>query len=225
MSELGFLQLVALPVGLGLLGFVEPCSLGSTLLFLKFVEGKPATAKIVQTLLFAVTRAGFIGVLGAAAAIVGSAFVSYQTGAWVLLGIVYVLLGAALIANRAQWFARALGPRMSAFSGTRGSIALGVIFGLNIPACAAPLLAALLAMAAAAGASGAALSRGFASLALFGFALSLPLVAVVFFERARNFLDRAIRHASRYPRWAGFVLILLGVWSIRFGVLADISLQ
>ncbi len=102
MSEVGFLQLVALPVGLGLLGFVEPCSLGSTLLFLKFVEGKPAAAKIVQTLLFAVTRAGFIGVLGAAAAIVGSAFVSYQTGAWVLLGIVYVLLGAALMAAYCQ---------------------------------------------------------------------------------------------------------------------------
>jgi cytochrome c-type biogenesis protein len=93
--------------------------------------------------------------------------------------------------------------------------------GLGLP----PALVRQFSMAAATGGSGAALARGFVSLALFGLALSLPLVAVVFFEPARDFLDRTARHASRYPRWAGFVLIVLGVWSIRFGALADISLQ
>jgi cytochrome c-type biogenesis protein len=224
-SDFGFLQLVLLPLALGLLGFVEPCSLGTTVLFVKYLDAQSAPAKIAQTLFFALTRAGVIGALGAAAAVVGSAFVPYQKGAWIVLGIVYVILGAVLAADRAQWLARALGPPAAVLSGTRGSVALGVLFGLNIPACAAPLLAALLALAAATGASGATLTRGFVSLALFGLALSLPLVAVVFIARARRLLDSAVRHASRYPRWAGFILIVLGVWSIRFGWVADVGLQ
>jgi cytochrome c-type biogenesis protein len=53
------------------------------------------------------------------------------------------------------------------------------LLGLNIPPCAGPLLLALLRAAAAGGASGATLASGFASLGLFGLAMSLPLV----FER------------------------------------------
>lgn len=34
-------NLLVLPVGLELLGFIEPCSVGSSLLFVRFVEGKP----------------------------------------------------------------------------------------------------------------------------------------------------------------------------------------
>lgn len=225
MSDVGFLQLVALPLALGLVGFVEPCSLGTTLLFAKYLNDKAAPEKIAQTLLFALTRSGVIGALGGAAAVVGSAFVSYQKGAWIVLGTLYVLLGAALAAGRTPWLLRAVGPRRAALAGSRGSVLLGVLFGLNIPACAAPLLAALLGLAAATGTSGATLTRGFVSLALFGLALSLPLVAVVFVARARRLLDSAVRHASRYPRWAGLVLIVLGAWSIRFGWAVNVSLK
>ncbi len=35
-----FINLVLLPLALGLLGFIEPCSMGSNLLFIKYVEGK-----------------------------------------------------------------------------------------------------------------------------------------------------------------------------------------
>src|SRR3546814_10134522 len=54
-------DLVAVPAGLGLIGFVEPCSLGSSLVFVKYLEGKGATAKLLEVTLFAVTRAAFIG--------------------------------------------------------------------------------------------------------------------------------------------------------------------
>jgi hypothetical protein len=56
-------NLVVLPVGLGLLGFVEPCSIGSTLVFAKSLEGRSPTSKLAQVGVFAVTRAAFIGVL------------------------------------------------------------------------------------------------------------------------------------------------------------------
>lgn len=224
MNELSAFQLIVLPIALGLLGFIEPCSIGSTLLFVKFLEAKSGAAKLTQTLLFAVTRSTFIGALGMAAVLIGSAFTAYQKAAWIVLGLLYATLGVLLAAGRAGHLMVTLGPRIAQISGHKASAGLGVLFGLNIPACAAPLLAALLAMAAATGASGTALGAGFISLALFGLALSLPLVAVVFFPRARAALDTLARHATRYPKWAGALLIALGLWSIYFGFFAEIPL-
>jgi cytochrome c-type biogenesis protein len=104
----------------------------------------------------------------------------------------------------------------------RGSAGLGVLFGLNIPACAAPLLAALLAAAAATGASGATVTAGFTALAIFGFFLSAPLIVAVFSARARRLLDWLAHQAGRFPKWSGVVLIALGAWSIWFGLFVEV---
>ena len=48
MTGLALTRLVLLPVGLGLLGFVEPCSLGSILVFVKYLEGKDAARKLAR---------------------------------------------------------------------------------------------------------------------------------------------------------------------------------
>ena len=52
-----FTATLLLPIGLGLFGFVEPCSIGSTLLFMKLMEGKPAAVKVGQVATFASARA------------------------------------------------------------------------------------------------------------------------------------------------------------------------
>ena len=93
MTEFTLSSLVLLPVGLGLLGFVEPCSLGSTLIVVKQLEGKGAATKLAQVGIFAGTRALFIGLLGVVAVVLGAAFLGLQRGAWIALGVVYVLLG------------------------------------------------------------------------------------------------------------------------------------
>lgn len=221
MSEFGLFQLVVLPAALGLLGFVEPCSIGSTLLFVKYLEDKGAAAKVLETALFAAARAVFIGLLGVAAVAIGSGFVSFQKAAWIVLGALYALLGLMLLAGRASALMVAIGPEIAKLSGWRGSAGLGLLFGLNIPACAAPLLAALLGAAAATGASGATYAAGFTSLAVFGLALSAPLVAAVFFAWARRLLDSLAHQAGRFPLWTGVLLIALGAWSIRFGLYVD----
>ena len=82
----------------------------------------------------------------------------------------------------------------------RGSVALGLLFGLNIPACAAPLI-----------------------LTLFGAALSLPLVLAVFFAPARRALDALAALSRRVPRWTGMLLLALGLWSIWFALFASIQ--
>lgn len=223
-NELGLFHLFVLPAGLGLFGFIEPCSIGSSLLFVKYLEDQGAAEKIRQTALFAVTRAVFIGLLGVAAVAVGSGFVAFQKTAWIVLGVLYALLGVLLLAGRAGALMVAVGPGIAKLSGLHGSAGLGVLFGLNIPACAAPLLGALLGAAAATGASGATAMAGFTALSVFGFSLSAPLVAAVFSARARRLLDWLARQAGRFPKWTGMILIALGAWSIAFGLFVEVPL-
>ena len=206
--------LIVVPLGLGLLGFVEPCTVGSSLLFVKYLEGKDVSAKLVETTAFAVTRALFMGALGAVAALVGAAFLGAQRGFWILLGTLYVVLGACYLAKRQWLFMRMLGPKLGQARLAAGGAALGVLFGLNIPACAAPLLAAL----TAASIGTASVARGFVAMAIFGLALSLPLLLVVFWGRARDWLDRLAALADRVPVWTGIVFVGLGLWSIYFGL-------
>jgi len=211
-----------LPVGLGFVGFVEPCSIGSTLLFVKLMEAKPAAVKLAQTAVFTLSRAGFIGLMGAAAALIGAAFLALQKAGWLVLGLVYLAIGILYLTGRIGPLMRAIGPRLAGIGDLRASAALGLLFGLNIPACAAPLLLALLA-AAAAGATTSGAAGGFASLALFGLALSLPLVVAVLFKRAQSALDWLAGLTGRMPRWTGLLMIVLGLWSAWFGLFVTIK--
>jgi cytochrome c-type biogenesis protein len=218
--EFTFAKLVLLPVGLGLLGFIEPCSIGSTLIVVKQLEGKSAADKLVQITVFAATRAVFIGLLGVLAVLTGTAFLGFQRGAWLALGLIYASLGILYLSNGIGPFMVSLGPSLA---DRRGSAALGILFGLNIPACAAPLLFALLAQAAAGGAAGATMAKGFVSLALFGLALSLPLVVAVLFASARRALDWLVGLSRRLPFWTGLLLLALGAWSMWFGLFVEIQ--
>lgn len=222
MTEVALLNLLVLPVGLGLLGFVEPCSIGSSLLFIRYLEGKPPAARTAQVTAFALTRAAFMGLLGLAAALIGAAFIGAQKGAWIVLGMVYILIGVLYASGQLGVLMRPIGPSLTRLSGAQGSAALGLVFGLNIPACAAPLIFALLGSAAAGGAD-AAPARGFVSLAVFGLALSAPLVAAVAWAPARRLLDRLTAFSRRVPVLTGLVLVALGLWSVAFGLFVNLE--
>ena len=216
-------ETILLPIGLGLLGFVEPCSIGATLVMVKVLEGQSAARQLAHMGLFAVTRAGFIGLAGALAAGLGTAFLGFQRAGWLLLGIVYAGLGVLFLAGMAGRLMVAVGPGLRRVGAARGSALLGVLLGLNIPACAAPLIFALLGASAAAGAAGGSALGGFASLALFGLALSLPLILAVLFAPTRRAIDRVARCTTQAPVWTGLVLIALGLWSIGFALFATIK--
>lgn len=223
MGESGLFSVVVLPIFLGLFGFIEPCSIGSTLVVLKQMQGRTARAEITQTAIFAITRAVFIGLLGLLAVVLGAAFLGLQKAAWLILGIVYIALGMLYLTGSAGLLMRTFGPRLTRLHTTHGSVALGLLFGLNVPACAAPLIFALLGSAAADGATGATLVSGFIALALFGLALSLPLVLAVFFAPARRMLDALAALSGRIPRWTGAVFVALGAWSVWFALFVSIQ--
>ncbi len=211
-----------LPVGLGLLGFVEPCSIGTTLLFIKLMEDKPATTRIGQVMAFAASRAIFTGLLGVTAALIGRSFLDFQKTGWIVMGLVYGGIGFLYLTGRAGWLMRRIGPAIGDMGSMRSSIAFGVVFGVSIPACAGPLLLALLATTAS-GVTGGSFIFGFVSLALFGLALSLPLVVAVLFAGARRAMDWLAALSGKMPLWTGVVLIGLGAWSIWFGLFVAIA--
>lgn len=223
-TDPGLVGTVALPLGLGLFGFVEPCSIGTTLLFVKTLEGRPGSAKLSQVGVFMGVRAFFMGALGVAAAALGGVFLGFQKAAWIGFGALYAILGILYLTGRSGSIARSLGPGLTRLSSVNGAAALGTLFALNIPACAGPLLLALLGMAAAGGsATDPTLARGFASLALFGLALSLPILLATLFPRAQLVLDRLAALSRRAPLWTGAVLLALGAWSIWFGLFVSVT--
>lgn len=157
-----------LPLGLGLLGFIEPCSVGPSLLFVRYTEANTAKTKATQVFVFTLVRAIFIGLLGVLAAIIGKAFLDLQKAGWVLLGALYILLGIIHLAGKSSSVMRSIGPSLGRLSTTKGAAILVGLFGLNIPACTAPLLAALLGSVAVTGA--ARFGEAFLMMSIFGLA-------------------------------------------------------
>ena len=201
--------LLALAVGLGLLGFVEPCSIGANMVFLGHLREKGRGERLRETAKFALVRSVVLGLFGLGIAILGASVFAAQKGFWLLLGLLYLALGVAVILNaRFRWglFWRISLRRLLPERGGR-SLGLGLLFGLNLPACAYPLMLALLGPGAASGPL-----LGFAALFLFGLALSLPLVPLAFSERTAKLFGRLSSLGGATPYVIGAVFLLLAAY-------------
>ncbi|MDQ3362931.1 MAG: hypothetical protein M3534_14955 [Actinomycetota bacterium] len=203
------LYLLALAVGLGLLGFVEPCSIGANMVFLGHLREKDKGTRLRETAKFALSRSVVLGLFGLGIAFLGSSVFAAQKGFWLLLGLLYLALGVAVILNaRFRWglFGRVSLRRLLPEREDR-SLGLGLLFGLNLPACAYPLMLALLGPGAASGPL-----LGFATLFVFGLALSLPLVPLAFSERTAKRFGRLTRLGGATPYVIGVVFLLLAAY-------------
>jgi cytochrome c-type biogenesis protein len=205
-SELSFL---ALAFGLGLLGFIEPCSLGANGIFLGYLREKDKGTRILETAKFTLSRSVVLGLFGLGIAFLGSFVFSAQKGFWLLLGLLYLALGVVIILNaRFRWglFGRiSLGRLLPAHRDR--SLGLGLLFGLNLPACAYPLMVALLGRSATSGAA-----WGFTALFVFGLALSLPLVPLALSERTAKLFGHLTRLSGAAPYVIGIMLALLAAY-------------
>lgn len=204
-----FYQLTVIPIAFGLLGFVEPCSVGANIIFLGYLQARQRD-KLLEAVRFTITRALFLGVIGMTAGIIGrplrTGTFSYSLG----LGILYVALGIFAL----WWGYRGSGMRsldLGRYLPRQGAIPLGVIFGLSAPACSLPLLVALIGLGALKGAW-----AGFFTLFLFGLALSAPLLWIARAPKADEILRRLGRSAFKVPYLPGLVLIVVGIVSVLF---------
>jgi cytochrome c-type biogenesis protein len=81
-------QLIVLPIAFGLLGFVEPCSIGANIIFPGYLQARDR-AKMLEAVKFTVTRALFLGLIGLAAGVLGQ---SLRIGTYsysIILGLLY----------------------------------------------------------------------------------------------------------------------------------------
>ena len=196
-----------IPIAFGLLGFVEPCSIGANLIFLGYLQGRKS-GKIVEAVKFTLTRALFLGLIGLLVGMVGQPM---RTGTYsysLVLGFGYVGLGVLGL----WWSYSGGGPAsldLGKYLPKEGALPLGVIFGLTAPACSLPLFLALLGLGLIEGAF-----VGFVSLFLFGLALSAPLVLIARSAKAEEILRKLGGQAGQVPYLAGLVLISVGVLTI-----------
>lgn len=207
-------SLLIVPAGLGLLGFVEPCTIGGHLVFLETQKSRKPADKWRAIGIFIVVRALVAGLFGAAAAFLGQKLIAAQTGLWLVFGSVYLAVGLAFLTGHAGRLKHRVHLAPAAWKRATSPWVLGLAFGLNIPACAAPILFALLGLAASTGA----VAMGFVQMALFGLFLSLPLALFAALPRLTGGLARVGRLFRNTGRVIGVVFILLGLWSIWFGL-------
>lgn len=214
-------QLVAVPILFGLVGFIEPCSIGGSAIFVHFLSRMDPARRAREAFQFLATRALFLGFFGLAAAFVGTRIAIAQRTYDVAMGALFIIGGIA-------WYvAQSRGARLPGGVNLGGRLArtpgksylMGVAFGLSAPLCAAPLLLAIVAQSLA---GTTAAWQGFVMMALFGVALSVPLVALAFMPRALD-KTRAIARALG-PRAAliGLVaMLLVGTYLLWAGLTQD----
>jgi cytochrome c-type biogenesis protein len=200
-------QIILVPIAFGLLGFIEPCSIGANIIFLGYLQAREM-GKVWEAIKFTLTRALFLGLIGLLVGVLGQ---PVRTGTYsysLILGVAYVGLGLLSL----WWSYRGTGLAsldLGRYLPKEGALPLGVVFGLTAPACSLPLFLALLGLGAIEGAW-----AGFVSLFLFGLALSAPLVWIARSEKAEEILRGLGKKANKVPYVAELVLIFVGAITI-----------
>ncbi len=202
---MSLVELLLIPMLFGLVGFIEPCSLGANMIFLNKVKEYAATRRVREVLLFTFTRGLFLASVGLTAAFLGQQFITIQTNLFLVLGGIYVLLGILAIVSMYHPLLKEL--NLSERIERTNPAMLGVAFGLVIPACAIAFVLALIGKAAVVGS----LWQGFISLFVFGVFLSSPLLPLTFSERSNNIVRSIYRKTTKIRWLAGAVLILVGL--------------
>lgn len=210
-------QSILLALGLGLLGFVEPCTIGAHMLFLSAQQGRRLRQRLMAALVFLLARLIVMGGFGGLIVLLGQRLIGVQTGMWLVFGAIYLGLGTAIIAGGDRGLRRRVRFAPDRWKFADAPLLQGAAFGLNIPACAAPILFGLIGTATVSGSA----ATGVLMMSVFAIALSLPLIPLSVAPGLSGGLDR-VANWLRPRRWLlGAVFIGLGLWSIWFGLFVD----
>ncbi len=214
-------NLFILPVILGLVGAITPCAMGINALFLGYLMDKERRVRLWQGAQFTLVRAGLLTLLGLLFGLLGQTAAGFIFAYQKVIAVSLILLGGLFIVSGYRPLPipeLGLGRRFG--RGPGGALTLGILFGLDIPACTGALVLALLARTVLMGNYVA----GAISLFVFGVAMSLPVLAVAMFEGANRALVGFSRRArTAFYFGAGGLLILVGAGELSPRVIAFTS--
>lgn len=201
--------ILVVPIVFGLVAAITPCALGINAVFLGYVTGKPRPRRLWEWGLFALARAALLTALGLTFGLLGQVVSSFVRGYQQFIAWGLIALGVLFILSR---FQRLPLPYLNLANdrllvGNKSALALGALFGLDVPACTSPLVLALLAETVLVGNW----LFGAVALFIFGVSMSLPLLPVTMAERADRWLVQASRrYKTAFYLVAGGLLILFG---------------
>ena len=89
-----------LPFVFGLIGFVEPCSMGINIMFLSSIDRTNPAGRSKEIAVFMLVRALVLALLGLSASFVGSKLFSFERGFFVLLALIYISIGFLMIFSK-----------------------------------------------------------------------------------------------------------------------------
>ena len=173
--------------------------------------------RLGAAMIFLLARLVVMGGFGGMIVVLGQRLIGVQTGAWLIFGVIYLGLGFAIFAGWDKSMRRRIGFAPERWKAASNPLVQGLAFGLNIPACAAPILFGLMGAATVSGSA----MIGFVMMAVFAFALSLPLLPLSIVPSLARPLDR-LADWLRPRRWLlGAIFVGLGIWSVWFGLFVE----
>ena len=213
------LLLPPLAVLAGMISFSSPCCLPLIPGYLSYISGLPvsdlgrreARALTLRAALLFV--AGFTLVftaLGISFALIGSALLRNVPTIVRVSGVVIILMGLAMMGLlRLPFLYRERRVDMTRIpAGPRAAFALGMAFAFGWAPCIGPVLATILAAAAASQTA----AWGAVLLILYSAGLGIPFIALALgFQRARGSLDWLRRHGRRIEIAGGAMMVAVGV--------------
>ncbi len=214
---------VTLPAALtaGLLSFLSPCVLPLVPPYLTFIAGTtveevaalgPNRARRDVLLAAALFVAGFTTVfvgLGATASVFGQILRAHLALLSTLAGLAIIVMGLHFLGLfRIALLYREARPDVQKPVGLWGAYVMGLAFAFGWTPCIGPILAAILAVAAAEDTVG----RGASLLAVYSGGLGLPfLAAALAIEPFMRFIKRFRAHFGTVERLVGGLLVVTGI--------------
>ncbi len=204
------LFVTAILTGIG--GAFTPCTLGVNLVMINYLTDKTRAQRVLEWTKFAISRAAMMAVLGLIIGLLGQMIETFTWWFQMVVNVLIVVMGVLFIMGRKKPVLRGFdlaGKR--SLDKDMSPLALGALFGLNVTACVAPLVLALLAQTVLVGNW----LSGATSLFVFGIMLSVPILAAVFNDRASGWISRVSgQYRSVYYPIIGGILIVLGLAEI-----------
>jgi cytochrome c-type biogenesis protein len=125
-------NLTGLAFGLGLLGFIEPCTIGAHMLFLNSQCDRPMRRRIGALSAFMLARLLVMGGFGGVTVMLGQRMIGVQTNVWLVFGGIYMVIGIVFLSGAGRRLLQRIRIAPDGWRVTRNPWVQGIAFGLNI---------------------------------------------------------------------------------------------